>query len=426
MLGGGVTIGPYPLPRVVFCRPAGVPAGLADIVAKCLAVDPNDRYPDAARLAEDLRRHLADLPLRGVRNRSLGERAGKWCRRHPHAVARAGMITSAAFALVVLASLMAGADLHQRLRRAESLLGLGREQMHRRDYTAAALALEDGLAQIDGSRALPVLRRPARSRELRRDLASQLARARRHQSAEELHDLADRLRLLIGTERAPIDALKVLERRLGRTWESRDRILTELAPGLDPQLAQRLRTDFLDLGILWADLRVRLAKPAALPGARHEALRVLDEAERLFGVSAVLARERQSHAEALGLENVARQAARLGAQCPPRTAWEHYALGRSLLAAGELDAAALEFDRATELDPHDLWAQFARGLCAFRRGRFETALQAFEVCVALSPRTAECYTNRGLAHAALGRAESALRDRDHALRLESIGSYPAS
>ena len=34
----------------------------------------DDRYPDAAALAGDLRRHLADLPLRGVPNRSWAER----------------------------------------------------------------------------------------------------------------------------------------------------------------------------------------------------------------------------------------------------------------------------------------------------------------------------------------------------------------
>jgi hypothetical protein len=63
---------------------------------------------------------------------------------------------------------------------------------------------------------------------------------------------------------------------------------------------------------------------------------VLDEAEQQFEGSAVLARERQSHAEALGLQELARRAARSQAELPPRTAWEHYALGRSLLAAGEL------------------------------------------------------------------------------------------
>ncbi len=77
-------------------RPPRVSVGLADILARCLARDPSDRYPDAASLAADLRRHLGDLPLRGVANRSPVERWRKWRRRHPQV---------AALAVLLLASL---------------------------------------------------------------------------------------------------------------------------------------------------------------------------------------------------------------------------------------------------------------------------------------------------------------------------------
>src|SRR5207244_563113 len=40
-----------------------VSPGLSDIVAKCLAPRPEDRYANASALAEDLRRHLSDQPL---------------------------------------------------------------------------------------------------------------------------------------------------------------------------------------------------------------------------------------------------------------------------------------------------------------------------------------------------------------------------
>jgi serine/threonine protein kinase len=66
MLGGAISSGPYPIFRIAFRRPPRVPVGMADIVARCLAMNPEHRYPDAALLAEDLRRHLADLPLRGA------------------------------------------------------------------------------------------------------------------------------------------------------------------------------------------------------------------------------------------------------------------------------------------------------------------------------------------------------------------------
>ena len=67
----------------------------ADIVRRCLADDPAKRYADAAALADDLRRHIADRPLRGVRNRSVVEVWHKWNRRHPHVL----LWTSILFAL---------------------------------------------------------------------------------------------------------------------------------------------------------------------------------------------------------------------------------------------------------------------------------------------------------------------------------------
>ena len=61
-------------------------SGLADVLARCLAPDASDRYPDAALLADDLRRHLTNRPLVGVRNRNVAERVRKWYRRRPQAL----------------------------------------------------------------------------------------------------------------------------------------------------------------------------------------------------------------------------------------------------------------------------------------------------------------------------------------------------
>ena len=62
--------GPIPRPpkistaRLLRQNPQVSP-GLAAILTRCLADDPANRYPGAADLAADLRRHLADLPLQG-------------------------------------------------------------------------------------------------------------------------------------------------------------------------------------------------------------------------------------------------------------------------------------------------------------------------------------------------------------------------
>src|SRR5262249_19217040 len=101
-----------------------VSIGLADLIAKCLAADPGDRYPHMAALAADLWRHLGHLPLAGVRNRNLGERWRKWRRRRPHGLALVGMVLAV---LTAGAAVVFGAANHyaQRIDQARSALNEG-------------------------------------------------------------------------------------------------------------------------------------------------------------------------------------------------------------------------------------------------------------------------------------------------------------
>jgi WD40 repeat protein len=59
-----------------------VPRDLETIVLKAIAPEPAQRYQTARDLAEDLRRFLADRPIR-ARRTSLAERIRRWCRRNP-------------------------------------------------------------------------------------------------------------------------------------------------------------------------------------------------------------------------------------------------------------------------------------------------------------------------------------------------------
>src|SRR5207248_4475962 len=96
---------------------AQVSVGLSDVIAKCLSAKAAARYQDAGALAADLWSHLRDLPLGGVKNRSLTERWRKWRRRRPQVLARFGMFAAV---LLVAAAAVAFALLLFTHRRGEA------------------------------------------------------------------------------------------------------------------------------------------------------------------------------------------------------------------------------------------------------------------------------------------------------------------
>ncbi len=78
-----------------------IPHDLETIVLKAIARDPRARYATAEAMADDLRRFLADLPVR-ARRVSWPEHAWRWCRRNP------AVASLSAALLVLLAMILAG------------------------------------------------------------------------------------------------------------------------------------------------------------------------------------------------------------------------------------------------------------------------------------------------------------------------------
>ena len=220
--------------------------------------------------------------------------------------------------------------------------------------------------------------------------------------ADELHALVQRLRLLDGIEVHSGNGLDNLESACREVWQQRSRMIRLTDAPLPPDSEHRIRTDLLDLAILSADLRVRLAPSDQSEQAQRDALALLAEAEAEFGSSVVLAQELRSYAEALGLTDKARQAGEQAEQRQPRTPWEHVAVGRHLLRWGDPGHAAEEFERAVDEDPQAFWANFYAGICAYRLQRYEAALASFSACIAIDPDKTACYYHRGLAFRCAG------------------------
>jgi serine/threonine protein kinase len=371
-----------------------VSVGLADIVAKCLAPDPADRYQAASAVADDLRRHLNDQPLRGVRNRSVSEWWGKWRRRRPHALlAAAGVLT------FVAAVIVAGGQLRQRYLDADAALKEARRLHETGDDARAAEVIQRGLRGVER---LPFV---SRTRDdLRRELERVRSGERDRRLAEAgrgLRTLAERIRFAAIADPLPPARARDLEAACQQLWAARDRFdLTN----------ESVRTDLLDVAVVGAGLRARLAPAGQEAAAHREALRVLDEAEAALGASAALELERADHLRALNLAELPRAETR-----PARTARDHVQVGRAHLRGGRVEDADRHFATALAQDPGNFWATFYRGHTAHRLGRLDDAVTAFTVCIALSPGSAECYVNRAIINVGLKKYDAARRDFETAL-----------
>jgi tetratricopeptide (TPR) repeat protein len=367
-----------------------------------------------------LRRYLGDLPLVGVSNRSWAERWRKWRRRRPHALALIG-ICLAFFAVVAAAGGSALVQIQRRYDDARHDLENGQEQMAKGEWEMAKETLTRGLSLAS---TVPF------SADLQRDLAAQVQMVREKQAAWNFHQVADQIRLKAVADSLSVRDLQDLEKSCRAAWSSRPLIATRLG-NLEGEERQRIRADFLELAVLEAGLRVRLASKSEERAARESALHVLEEAEATFGPSRVLCREQQTHAEALGLAEVAVQAKTKGDGLPPATSWEHCALGRSHLQSGHLDDAAEEFKEAIGLEPGGLWPNYYYGVCVYRLNRAKEALEPFSVCLGAASRTnatsgdqntkriqAQILYNRALAHAATGAIPQAIEDYSSVLNVD--------
>ncbi len=361
-----------------------VSPGLAALLRRCLAAAPEDRYPDAAALASDLRRHLNDLPLRGVSNRSVVERWRKWRRRDHGGLACA--VLKLVAALVVI-GVVAGLAIHSERveQQAADALAEGREALGQHRYSDAVAAFRRGLALAsEGS-------------PQRRALLAGAQRAAWVNTAAELHKLVDMLRFRFGLNPPDVVEARALLARGLEVWKARSRIHRPADEPEDSPAALQVRTDLLALATILADLHRQS------DSSDDAARAILRDAQAEFGPSPVLRRELQED-----------KAAPLPT---PRTAWEHYDLGLSLLRSGDDAAAIEEFTNAIDLKPAEFWPHYYQGVAAYHLGRHDQAAASFGTCVALAPGTPECYYNRALVQAARGRIDEAIRDDTRALEV---------
>jgi serine/threonine protein kinase/tetratricopeptide (TPR) repeat protein len=341
-----------------------VTPAVAAIVRRCLEGDPSRRYQAARELAEDIERHLADLPLRHAPEPSLRERGRKWLRRHPRLAA--GYVLAVAVAFIVV------------------LVGL---------YAAKARRL--AVAEAD---------------ETRRLLGDDLRHARFYLGGPAPG--ADELSEGTTTARRALARYNVLD---GTAWDSLPAFTT-----LAPNERDRLRADLRELLLLLAR-GTRLQATAANREARlAEARRLNETAESCAAgeeaMRAVLL-QRAVLLHEVGREDQARDLMERARALPLNTARDYYLAAIERMAGADYGTARDLLLDARRLDPQDAYICYALGLCLAQLGDYRRAASALDASLALWPSFFASHYQRARAHNELKEHAEAVEEFTTALRL---------
>jgi serine/threonine protein kinase/tetratricopeptide (TPR) repeat protein len=331
-----------------------LPWGLESILRTCLSPDPTRRYQRADNLAEDLRRFLADQPLKFAPELSTTERVKKWARRHPR------LTSSGSVGMLAVVLLLASIG---------GLLG---------QHEAVANAKADQLRGQFENLTLSALRLAGTKDDLGVP------------SPEAPESIVQALALY-----------GVLERddwQDGKEWRR-----------LSDNDRHRLSEDVRELLLLlaWA----RTLPPHDGPEEARAALTLLDRASAIRGLdpSPALALDRARYLERLGDTKAAAAARTEAERIPPASARDHYLLGLEHARNHHYPAALAELDQALALNPGHYWSYCLRGLCYQNLNKNIPAIADLSVCLA-QEQEGWIQLNRGYSFYLTGERDAALHD----------------
>jgi tetratricopeptide (TPR) repeat protein len=396
----------------------GVPRDLETICLKCLQKQPENRYPTAAALADDLGRFREGRPL-AARPVGWGERTLKWARRRPSAAAllavTAALAASVAAAVPLhiahlrsrVAEVTAAMRLKEQQKRAADLraecekkLGLARHALTEKDPDAVQQAAEQiGTVQslLDREEELS-----GELRELRGEANELRLRARQ------------RLYRLGGERKAQEQARTFLKRRDEAFFHLHREVVTgpELAsPRASARAARQALASFPDLDCLDPEARPPLlqarrqvlfvlaeatARSAPEPESLRQALGILDQVDdaRMQGVH----RRRAAYLDRLGEPALAARERKKAEALPPAGALDWFLRGQERYQRGDAAGALDCFDRALDEQPELFWAQFFRALCLQKQNNAAEAKAALGLCIRARPDFIWPYLLRSFLH----------------------------
>ena len=351
---------------------------LEAICLKAMARRPEDRYPSASALADDLQRFLAGEPVSVYRESPLA-RAWRWSKRHRAALVR----TAAAMAIIAAATsaVLAFRQTAQLRQREDARIQVAQFDAagdEARFYAANTNPLGEHAPYYD----------PQKARKAAQVALTVAAiwgpgfdRLPQPEERPRLRTSACELLLLLAQDTAARQPYDTQASELGALLDQAQSLSASLSPGY-----HRLRAEFFRLQQKTAD-------------ENHEQILAADPATPMTAFDWFLLGEKRR--TALG----SARAAELGLQ------------SRDSKQADGVQAAMDAYRAAIQIDPRDYWSHFQLGRCFMSLGQLGQAVEALGACIALRPDAPWAYSARGLAQGLLRHFDQANADLNHALEL---------
>ena len=347
------------------------------IVMKCLAFEARDRYPSATELVDDLNRLRSNQVLRYAPDRSLGERARKWVKRHP-------IITSSSSLLVCFALIVCGLV---------SALMLSRSQADRH----LAMQEAQGLP-VQAGAAVALLQSPGREPAFLREGIS----AGQAIIETWLVDDAGGLRLKPIINRLDAQQVVPVKRQLRELLLVMAGAATQLSTS-EPRSREHMLAEVARLNLLSDVVKPGLSVAEKEDVAEKVGAAEKEDEQQAIFFQALNARDEKNFLLWEGLSE------RLVDHFPTDPS-QWFTLGAARWTLGEFAGARHAFDVAAKLQPSSVVAVFWRGVCELQLGNAETAKRDFSRCLEARFDWKPALYNRAIAARMLGENAAALND----------------